>query len=352
MGLSRAGLANPAVFLHADGLLHLGLRTSPQPQLTRRALLRAGGQAALAGVLAGLLLPAVATLSPAAAALPFREVAEGVFVRFGLHEEVTAANCGAIANVGFIVGEASVAVVDSGTTHQQGLALRQAVAAVTDKPISHLVATHVHFDHCFGHSAFADLPLRSIGHRNLPRALAERGPFYSRLLSGICPDFAGTVVVAPNETVDDVLDVDLGNRPLRLKAWPTAHTNTDLTVFDHKTATLWAGDLVFDQRLPTLDGSILGWLKVLDELLPQEVQRVIPGHGAVSDGRAAVAAQRRYLEALRDGVRQALAEDLDIPATLQRLGEADSPHWPRQWKVTENVHGRNIVSAYTELEWE
>ncbi len=345
-------MANPAVFLHANGRLHLGLRPSPQPPVTRRALLRAGGQAALAGVLAGLLLPAAAALSPAVAALPFREVAEGIFVRFGLHEEVTAANCGAIANVGFVVGDASVAVVDSGTTHQQGLALRRAIAAVTDKPVSHLIATHVHFDHCFGHSAFAELPLRSIGHRNLPRALAERGPFYTRLLSGICPDFAGTVVVPPNETVDDVLDIDLGNRPLRLKAWPTAHTNTDLTVFDRRTATLWAGDLIFDERLPTLDGSILGWLTVLDELLPEEVRRVIPGHGAVSDGRAAVAAERRYLEALRDGVRQALAEDLDIPATLKRLGEEGSAYWPQQWKVTENVHGRNIVSAYTELEWE
>ena len=347
MGHPGAELAHPAVLLHAHGLQHLACRTAPAA-VTRRALLRAGGQAALAGVLAGLLLPAAAALSTAAAALPYREVAEGIFVRFGLHEEVTADNCGAIANIGFIVGDASVAVVDSGTTHQQGLALRQAIADVTDKPISHLVATHVHFDHCFGHSAFADLPLRSIGHRNLPRALAERGAFYVQLLSGICPDFAGTVVVPPNETVEDRLDIDLGNRPLRLKAWPTAHTNTDLTVFDPRTGTLWAGDLIFDQRLPTLDGSLLGWLEVLDSLLAEEVRRVIPGHGAVSDGRAAITAQRRYLETLRDGVRQALADDLDIPATLARLGADDLP----DWQVVEDVHGRNIVSAYTELEWE
>jgi quinoprotein relay system zinc metallohydrolase 2 len=297
---------------------------------------------------AGLLLPAAASLTPAAAALPFREVAEGIFVRFGLHEEVTAENCGAIANVGFIVGAKSVAVVDTGTTRQQGEALREAVAAVTDRPISHVVATHVHFDHCFGHSAFADLPVRFVGHRNLPRALAERADFYTKLLSETCPGFAGTVVVPPNETVDDVAEVDLGGRPLRLKAWPTAHTNTDLTVFDERTGTLWAGDLIFDQRLPTLDGSLLGWLQVLDGLLTADVRRVIPGHGAVSDGRAAVAAERRYLETLRDGVRGALADDLDIPATLARLGKEDL----QQWQVVENVHGRNIVSAYTELEWE
>src|SRR3546814_4223892 len=132
--------------------------------------------------------------------LPCREVADGIFVRCGLQEEVTADNCGAIANVGFIVGEASVAVVDTSTTHQQGLALREAVAAATDRPISHVVATHVHFDHCFGHSAFLDLPVRFVGHRNLPRALADRGAFYAELLTDLCPAFAGTVVVPPNET--------------------------------------------------------------------------------------------------------------------------------------------------------
>src|SRR3546814_8838803 len=69
----------------------------------------------------------------------------------------------------------------TGTTRQEGEALRAAVAVATDRPISHVVATHVHFDHCFGHCAFSDLPVRFVGHRNLPRALAERAEFYTKL---------------------------------------------------------------------------------------------------------------------------------------------------------------------------
>ncbi len=340
-------MADPAFHLCTDGFGHLTVSPDRRPLLARRAALRATAALAL-GTLAGLLLPAAPGTAAAAAAPTFNEVAEGIFVRFGVHEEVTAANCGAIANIGFIAGEDSVAVIDSGTTRAQGLALREAVATVTGKPISHLFTTHVHFDHSFGLGAFADLELRSIGHRNLPRALAERGPFYSEMLAGICPDFAGTVVVPPNETVDDKLEVDLGNRPLRITAWPTAHTNTDLTVFDVKTGTLWSGDLIFAERLPTLDGSINGWLQVLNGLLPDEVLRVVPGHGPVSDGRAALAAERRYLESLREAVRQAISDGLDIPATLARIGDGN----PQHWQVFEHNHGRNIVSAYTELEWE
>lgn len=297
-------------------------------------------------MLAGVMVPAavVAAEPP----LSLHEVADGIFVRFGLHEEVTAENCGAIANIGFIVGRDSVAVVDTGSSHREGQSLREAIAAVTDRPISHVIATHVHFDHCFGHSAFRDLPVRFVGHRNLPRALAERADFYTKLLSGTCPGFAGTVIVPPNETVGSEMRIGLGGRALRLAARPTAHTNTDLTVFDETTGTLWAGDLLFEGRLPTLDGSLPGWLGVLDGLLTDDVRRVIPGHGAVGDGRASLAAQRRYLEALRDGVRRALADDLDIPATLERLSALDL----QGWQVVENVHGRNVVTAYTELEWE
>src|SRR3546814_2487286 len=61
------------------------------------------------------------------------------------------------------------------------------------------------------------------------RSRAERAEFYTKLLSDTCPAFAGTVVVPPNMTVEDEAAIDLGGRPLRLKTWPTAHTNTDLT---------------------------------------------------------------------------------------------------------------------------
>jgi glyoxylase-like metal-dependent hydrolase (beta-lactamase superfamily II) len=67
------------------------------------------------------------------------------------------------------------------------------------------------------------------------------------------------------------------------RAWPTAHSDNDLTVLDEQTGTLFAGDLVFLTHVPVLNGSIRGWLTVIDELGAISAQRAVPGHGSVSD---------------------------------------------------------------------
>lgn len=294
------------------------------------------------------LLAAAAT----ADAAPFEvsEVAPGVFVHTGREEEFTAANGGDIANLGFVVGTHSVAVIDSGSSRQLGMELLEAIRARTDLPISHVVNTHVHPDHLLGNVAFTGTGAVMVGHVKLADRLAEAGPYYlANLRTLLGPAFGGTEVVSPTEGVQGTAVIDLGGRELELRAWPTAHTNTDLSVLDRKTGTLFAGDLVFMERIPVVDGSLLGWLAVLDELERLPAQRVVPGHGpAQAPWPAAAAAERRYLEELRDGVRAELRRNRTLDQAVEELPLPTG----QRWLLADENHARNVTASYTELEWE
>ena len=278
------------------------------------------------------------------------EIAPGIHVSPGVHAETAPANLGAIANVGFIVGSARVAVIDSGGCLLWGRRLREAVRRVTPLPISHLAQTHMHPDHVFGAAAFlADNPV-ILGHRHLSAALANRQAYYTRRLHDILGDLAeGSVIVPPTQLVESETEIDLGGRVLRVTAHRTAHTDNDLSLRDLATGTLWAGDLLFMERIPVIDGSLLGWLTVLDQMRALPAARVVPGHGPpAADWPGAADAQRRYLTLLRDDIRAVIKRGGTMEQAIATVGQGERP----RWQLFDDYHARNVTAAFHELEWE
>jgi quinoprotein relay system zinc metallohydrolase 2 len=285
-----------------------------------------------------------------AGALAVTEIAPGIFVHSGAHEDASAANEDAIANIGFIVGNDGVAVIDPGGSFEEGGKLRAAIQVRTDRPIRYVILSHVHPDHIFGAAAFRDDTPDFVGHAKLPGALAQRAEFYLRRLRDTLGDKAtGTEVVAPTRLVADRLELDLGGRRLSLRAHPPAHTDNDLTIFDENTRTLWLADLLFVDRLPVIDGSLVGWLDQLKRLTATPADRAVPGHGPVSvPWPAGAEPERRYLAAVAQDTRAAIKSGISIANAYREVANSERGHW----LLFDEYHPRNVTASYKELEWE
>lgn len=278
------------------------------------------------------------------------EVAPGVFVRRGPDAEASAANLGGIANIGFVIGRDAVLVTDPGGSLADGAWLRAEIRARTERPIRHVVMSHVHPDHAFGAGAFLEDAPAFVGHARLAEELAVRGDFYrERLAAVLGPENVGPVVLPDRAVGPEGVTIALGGRSLLLHAHAPAHTRSDLSMLDPDAGLLFPADLVFVGRVPSLDGSLAGWLAELDALEALGATAVVPGHGpGLVAPAAAIGPMRRYLTTLRDDVRRAIAEGRTIPETVATAGLAERGNWA----LFDDYNGRNVTQAYKELEWE
>lgn len=287
----------------------------------------------------------------AVAEFSLEAIAEGVHVHHGAHRSVEDPEREDIANLGVIIGSRCVAVVDTGGSIRIGSAFRAAIAKLTALPVCYVINTHVHFDHVLGNAAFVSPETAFVGHANLAEAMAENQSFFGeRFATELKTANGPAALVGPTVLVTEQgTELDLGGRLLRLKAVKTAHSSQDLTVLDVQTGTLFLGDLLFMERVPTLDGNLIGWLAVLTEWVGVAAERVVPGHGPVqAPWPAAALDETRYLTVLRDGVREAIKAGTAMEAAGATVGRAEREHW----LLFDRVHPRNVLRAYTELEWE
>jgi quinoprotein relay system zinc metallohydrolase 2 len=315
-----------------------------RPAITRQAFLR--------GALALSAAPLLRTVpARAATSLAVSEIAPGVFVHQGRYELNTPENYGDIANATFVVGRDAVAVIDTLGSAKAGRELHAAIRAVTDTPIRYVINSHMHPDHVFGNAAFkADNPA-FVAHHKMARGLAARAERYMAANKDtLGPDaFEGTEIVLPTVPVEATMTLDLGGRSLVLEAQKTAHTDNDLTIRDTGTDTLILADLLFSAHIPTLDGSIKGWLALLDDLAKAKAARVVPGHGPhAMELPGALEPEQHYLSTIATGVRELIKDGKTLEDATRTVGLSER----ESWKLFDDFNARNVTATFAELEWE
>jgi glyoxylase-like metal-dependent hydrolase (beta-lactamase superfamily II) len=102
----------------------------------------------------------------------------------------------------------------------------------------------------------------------------------------------------------------------------SGHSEADLAILDQATGTLIAGDLVFHNRAPaTPNADFAGWQAALAMLEGIAHTQLVPGHGPLDTGSAAIAQTRDWLIWLESALRQSVVEGLD----MTEAGEIEIP---------------------------
>lgn len=246
---------------------------------------------------------------------PYR-LTEDTYAFIGKTEDFTRQNGGNIVNTAFIVTGDGVVVIDTGSTRRYGEQMREAIARVTSKPITHVFNTHDHPDHFLGNQAFKDVPIYA-----LPETIAGEqamGNAFTDNVYRLTGDWAEGTEPVPAKHAVKAGHMSIGGHDLEIFAWG-GHTAGDMAIFDHTTGVLFAADLVFYNRAATTPHAVLAnWFASLDKIQKIPFKVMVPGHGLpVMDARA-IEQTRSYLHWLDRTLREAAKNGAEMTEVLAR----------------------------------
>lgn len=278
-------------------------------------------------------------------------IADGVYALIGPTGGRSYDNHALNANFGFVVTEKGVLLIDSGASREGARLLEAAVGRVTDQPIRWVINTGSQ-DHRWlgnGHFAaqgaeiialertvqtqrrFADQHLESLG-----RVLEER-------LEGTDPVHAGE----PIEAVE--ARRVLGGVPVELHWYADAHFPGDIVVWLPEQEVLFSGDHVYVDRMLSVHpwGPASSWREAYRAARALPAERIVPGHGSVTDWDGADRDTAGYLDWLVSEAGAAAEDWEGLDATVERLGNAE------QWQYLKNfdlLHRGNVNRVYVQFE--
>ena len=211
-------------------------------------------------------------------------------------------------NVAVLRTDDGAVVVDTMTLRAQGVRLRELAEKLGGGPVQLVLNTHYHADHSHGNPGFP-------GGTRILAATATRG--YMLALDGSYWSGANAEAL-PNELVDAERELRVGGKTVRLLHLGRGHTGGDLVVHFVEDRVVHLGDLLFNGRYPNVDleagGSVAEWPATLDRVLALDFDRVIPGHGPVTD-REGIRRFQAFLREVGSLAKQAADEGLSLEKT-------------------------------------
>ncbi len=261
-----------------------------------------------------------------------RQIAAGSWVIEGAVEDFSRANGCNIINTGFLVTDQGTLVINTGPSRLYGEQQREAIRHATAQPVVQVLNLNLHPDYFLGNQAWQDLPTRALA-GTLAGQRAE-GKAYEDNLFRLCGDWMkGTEHRPAAQAIEPGL-LQLGGHRLELLRL-SGHTADDLVLIDHDSGVLFAGGLVFADRVPTTPHADLAqWLASLDRIeqlvRAHGIRTLVPSHGPMRRGLDGIHQTRDWLQWLQATLRDSAERGLDLAEVIRLPVPARFASWAAQ----------------------
>ncbi len=275
-----------------------------------------------------------------------QNVGEGIYCYFGKPEAMDRKNNGNMVNSCFVDMGKEWLVIDSGPTYLYAKEASEQISRIKPLPIKHVINTHVHDDHWLGNGYYIENGATVLGSESFDDIDVHQK---TRMQNRISEEaYSGTIPVLPQGTLkEDKTIIIADKRVILMQVEEKAHTQDDVYVYIPSHKALFAGDLVFNDRLPSLrDGDINGWISALEKIKEMDIEILVGGHGLRTD-RGSLELTLNYLKELKKGIRAILDRGGDISDAVKELS---MPHYANEG-MYDDLHKANINAAFQMLEW-
>jgi glyoxylase-like metal-dependent hydrolase (beta-lactamase superfamily II) len=267
-------------------------------------------------------------------------IADNVYCFFGLGKEANEINGGNIVNSCYVEIKDGYVVIDSGPTYSYAQQAYNLMQQQKRLPVKYVINTSSDDPHILGNGFYKEQGATILAPKGYD---ANREP---QLAKRITPDaFINTHIIPPDRLITKDTNIKCCSMQITINKIISSDDNY-LTVFIPSRNVLFAGDMIYNNRIPALKKgrSLIKWIEALKKIEKQSWERVISAHGTKSR-YSALRNTQSYLTILKERVEESIKNGLskeDAMREIQLLSFIDDSLYDR-W------HKQNVAVAYDEL---
>lgn len=305
-----------------------------------------------------LIRAIIATLAFTALAAPLNadvlnviNVEDNVYAIVGPLEQRNPENLGNNATFGLVVTDAGAVLVDPGGSYKGAMALHDVIKDITDQPVKYVVDTGGQDHRWLGNGYWQQQGAQVIAS---DEAVADHHDRGSMQLTGLTALIGANMLAGTEPAYADITfasdyTLTIGDVTLQLHHNGAAHTPGDSTVWLADRSVLFAGDIIYMERILGIgsQSNARDWIASFEALAALAPTHIVPGHGAPTDLAGATRDTYDYLV----NIRNKMADYIDNSGDIIESVKIDQAAF-RYLENFDQLAGRNAQEVFSQMEWE